>query len=129
MEKNYTPVDLNKFRQKKFNKLNLILLIIATITAAVLAIVLTMLIKKNARQEKPSVIPTPTKIIISPTVEPSSEPTEVIQETPLPSTTEADIQKNNPTPQETIEATDSSKVNNPSPNPTEVTPTVSSSGQ
>jgi len=129
MEKNYTPVDLNKFQHKKFNKLNLILLIIATITVAVLAVLLTMLIKKNSSEEKPPVIHAPTKVMVSPTVEPSPQPTEVIQETPLPASTEADIQENKPTPEVTTEATGSSKVNNPSPIPTAITPTVSSSGQ
>ena len=46
MEANFTPIDIEKLKGEK-NILNTILLVIVTLTTAVLVVLLFMLIKKN----------------------------------------------------------------------------------
>ncbi|MDH7476704.1 MAG: hypothetical protein QHH09_04600 [Microgenomates group bacterium] len=51
MEKNFTPLNLNKFKENKEDKTGLILLIIATLTAFILAVMLFILIQKKIQHD------------------------------------------------------------------------------
>jgi len=72
---NYTPLDIEKLKGEK-NSLNTILLLIVTLTMAVLAIILFFLIQKKIREENQTVIQS------MPTIE--SEPTQIPTERPTP---------------------------------------------
>ena len=111
MEKNYTLLDLKQLNGKNFkskpgNKLNIILLIIATITAAVLAALLFVFIQ--IKQSSPKVIKpqSQSQVIISPTLQPTITPTPIV----LPSASPSAIPSF-----KTPKASPSSKVATPSP--------------
>jgi hypothetical protein len=70
MEKNFTPIDPNKFKNKG-DSVNSVLLLIATFTAFVLAVMLFLLIQKRTKQSTeatPNRLITPTITAVTPTV-------------------------------------------------------------
>ena len=88
MDNNYTPINLDKLKNKE-NGLNTVLLFIVTLTALVLAIMLFILIQRKINSLKniepiitPTVIPQPTsESEVIPTLEPTTEtasPTAII---------------------------------------------------
>jgi len=69
MVNNFTPLDIDKLRARR-NDFNTILLLIVTLTMAVLAVILFILIKKKIDEQKTMIFePTPT-IEIKPTETP-----------------------------------------------------------
>lgn len=98
-ESNYTPIDPEKIhKEPKKNKLNFYLLLVATVTAALFAVLLFILIqKKQGEKMTPSTLPTPT---MGATKEPESpspttmlaspSPTQIILPTQIPATPSAD---------------------------------------
>lgn len=86
METNYTPLNLKKFEEN--NQTTTFLLVLATISLTILAIVLFLFIQKKIEEQKslennlnqiititPTSIPSPTEIII-----PSETPTPLLEE-------------------------------------------------
>lgn len=91
METNYTPLNIDKFNSGKSSsdKINTILLLIATITAAVLALLLFVLIQRKMKKVQtinPNVTITPTPPAGgSPTIIPTLEISPTVQvSTPSP---------------------------------------------
>lgn len=78
MATNYTPIDIQKFRNDRNNTNNTLLLLIATFTTFVLVILLFILIQKKIKMQTPP----QNNIIISPTLTPTNTPVSTI--TPLP---------------------------------------------
>lgn len=84
---NYTPIDIQKFSQKKDNQLNFYLLLIATLSAVFFAVLLFILIQKKMRPPTPTVenqinppTPTVTKTVFN-TPTPLMSPTSIIETT------------------------------------------------
>ncbi len=80
MNKDYTPLDVDKMKGDKNNPINTVLLVVATFTALVLVVLLFVLIQKKSQpsvSDVPQVTPTavPT-VALEPTVEPTPVSTE-----------------------------------------------------
>jgi len=102
MDKNFTPLDIGKFKQEGDSKVNFILFLVLVMTAIVLAILLYILIQKKEVQtpeKKPVMNVTPTisltatpeaTVIVSPTVPVASSSPEIDNQA-NESTDQADI--------------------------------------
>lgn len=89
---NYTPLNLDRFQE---NKTMTFLLLLATITLAILAVVLFLFIQKKMQEtnqpnyqmeEGPSDIVSPSPTVINQEVSPLPSPTVTIEPTLLPAT-------------------------------------------
>lgn len=99
MENNFTPIDIEKLKGED-NRLNTVLLLIVTLTMAILAVLLFILIQKKI-QSSNQVSPSLPTITVSPT----ETPTPTVEEKPTllpPPTMEATISP-------TLEATESAQ--------------------
>lgn len=91
---NYTSLNIEQFKKrfKENNVFNTVLLLIATITAAVLATLLFILIQRRMNQQKiESTVPTPTTVVTSPIPTQGIEP--MISITPPMASPSVDLKK------------------------------------
>jgi len=92
MTDNFTPLNIEKLKNEK-NNLNTVLLLIITLTMAILAILLFILIQRKINEQKAAVIEVTPTIKIEPTeTVPTVSPT-IFQEelTPVPEASETPI--------------------------------------
>ena len=123
MEKNYTPLNIEKFNKGSESKINFILFLVLVMTAVVLGMLLYILMQKNTNTKK-------SKVIITPTSQPTVTPTSIKMITPtmvIPKVSpSAIIDKTGGSPS----STDSPQIITVFPNPTsQKTATGSSTNQ
>ena len=91
MGTNYTPINVQKFRDNN-TAINTVLLLIATLTTFVLVILLFILIQKKTQAPTEPTQVTPTPKIIKPTLTPTLFiPTPVATSSPTPEATSSGI--------------------------------------
>jgi hypothetical protein len=84
MEKNYTPLNIERFNKSNDQTMTFLLLL-AVITLFILAVVLFLFIQKKMKESSLIITPTPTEVQPLPTPTFAPTPTEVIFPTVLPS--------------------------------------------
>ena len=110
---NYTPINVEKIG-KRDDKIAMVLLLIITITLAVLAILIFFLIKKQMNKSNSDNFLTPSPVIISPTMMPEEMPTETLELSPTLEPNEQSSpssQLQTPMEEKVLPTTDSSNLN------------------